>query len=112
MAGRMGGSGDYERSLVMMNDYRLIAELASHGKPRAIDHSACVGRRAAQHIRELLPLALSRFDRVILATHVPPLREACWHEGRISDDEWAPHFTCKAMGDAILQIIAIFRSNS
>jgi hypothetical protein len=40
-----------------------------------------------------------------LATHVPPLREACWHEGRLSDDEWAPHFTCKAMGDAILEIM-------
>jgi hypothetical protein len=36
---------------------------------------------------------------------VPPLRDACWHEGQISNDEWLPHFTCKAMGDVILEIM-------
>ena len=42
----------------------------------------------------------------MLLTHVPPLREACWHAGQISDDEWAPHFTCVATGEAILEIMA------
>ena len=42
---------------------------------------------------------------MLLATHVPPFREACWHEGQISDGEWLPHFTCKAVGDAILEIM-------
>ena len=32
---------------------------------------------------------------------MPPFREACWHEGRISDDDWLPHFTCKAVGDVL-----------
>jgi 3',5'-cyclic-AMP phosphodiesterase len=41
----------------------------------------------------------------VLATHVPPFRDACWHEGTISDDEWLPHFTSKAMGDALLEIM-------
>jgi predicted MPP superfamily phosphohydrolase len=27
--------------------------------------------------------------------------EACWHEGRISDDDWLPHFTCQAVGDVL-----------
>ena len=34
-------------------------------------------------------------------THVPPFREACWHEGQISDDAWLPHFACKAVGDRL-----------
>jgi hypothetical protein len=38
-------------------------------------------------------------------THVPPFRDACWHEGRISDDDWAPHFTCHAAGQAILDVL-------
>jgi 3',5'-cyclic-AMP phosphodiesterase len=42
----------------------------------------------------------------MLLTHVPPLRNACWHEGRVSNDEWAPHFTCQAMGEAILEIMS------
>ena len=44
----------------------------------------------------------------MVATHLPPLREACWHEGQISDDEWAPHFTCKAIGDVLLEIVPDF----
>jgi 3',5'-cyclic-AMP phosphodiesterase len=97
--------GDYERSLVMMNDYRLIAELAAHGKRDRWPILQALGDEAAEHVRTVLPRALERYPHVLLATHVPPLREACWHEGRLSDDEWAPHFTCKAMGDAILEIM-------
>jgi 3',5'-cyclic-AMP phosphodiesterase len=100
--------GDYERSLVMMNDYRLIAELAAHGKRDRWPILQALGDEAAQHIRDVLPVALVRYQQVLLATHVPPLREACWHDGRPSDDEWAPHFTCKAMGDAILEIMRDF----
>jgi 3',5'-cyclic AMP phosphodiesterase CpdA len=100
--------GDYERSMVMMNDYRLIAELAVHGKRDRLPILQALGDEAAAHIRLLLPKALARFEHVILATHVPPLREACWHEGKTSDDEWAPHFTCKAVGDAILEIVRDF----
>ena len=100
--------GDYERSLVMMNDYRLIAELAAHGKRDRWPILNALGDEAAEHVRRLLPPALANYEEVLLATHVPPLREACWHEGRPSDDEWAPHFTCKAMGDAILEIMRDF----
>jgi hypothetical protein len=42
---------------------------------------------------------------VVLLTHVPSFREACWHEGRISDDEWLPHMTCRAVGDVLLEIM-------
>ena len=55
-----------------------------------------------------LPMALAKYDRVFFATHVPPLREACWHEGRISDDHWSPHFTCLAMGQALLEVMRDF----
>jgi hypothetical protein len=33
---------------------------------------------------------------------VPPFRESCWHKGKISDDDWLPHFACKAVGDVLL----------
>ncbi len=100
--------GDYERSFVMMNDYRLIAELAGMTKANRWPKLKALGDLAAGEIRRLLPLALERFAEVLVATHVPPVREACWHEGQISDDEWAPHFTCKAIGDALLEIVPQF----
>ncbi len=100
--------GDYERSYVMMNDYRLIAELSGMTKAERWPKLKSLGDEAGIEIRRLLPAALERFQRVVVATHLPPLREACWHEGQISDDEWAPHFTCKAIGDALLEIVPEF----
>jgi len=97
--------GNYEQSLVMMNDYRLIAELAPLTKQLRWPKLKELGDQAAQHIRCVLPPALAKYPKVILGTHVPPLRDACWHEGQASNDEWLPHFTCKAMGDAILEIM-------
>jgi hypothetical protein len=38
---------------------------------------------------------------VLVPTHVPPFRESCWHEGRVSNDAWLPFFTCKAVGDVL-----------
>jgi len=107
--------GDYERSLVMMNDYRLIEELAgtSHGRGlyyQLYDKAARLpvlrrmGDEAAEHVRSVLPPALEKYSHVLFLTHVPPFREACWHEGRLSDPEWMPHFTCKAVGDALAEI--------
>jgi 3',5'-cyclic-AMP phosphodiesterase len=98
--------GDYERSTVMMNDYRLIAELAALGKRERLPVLRALGEAAAEHVRRWLPAALAKYPRVFLVTHVPPLREACWHEGQISDDEWAPHFVCQALGAAVLEIMA------
>ena len=100
-----GRIGNYERSFVMMNDYRLIKELAGVDKQTRWPLLQAMGDAAADHIRRVLPEALERFPHVFLVTHVPPLREACWYDGRISDDEWAPHFTCKAVGDVILSIM-------
>jgi predicted phosphohydrolase len=100
--------GDYERSLVMMNDYRLIAEFASMSKEARWPLLMAEADAAAAHIRNVLPTALERFARVVLVTHVPPFRESCWHQGEISNDEWLPHFTSQAMGDALLSVMRDF----
>ncbi|MEK6248300.1 MAG: metallophosphoesterase, partial [Planctomycetales bacterium] len=103
-----GRVGDYERSMVMMNDYRLIDELASFSKQDRLVELHKLGDEAAGHIRRWLPAALDRYAEVILLTHIPPLREACWHDGQISDDEWAPHFVCQAVGDVLLEIMPAY----
>jgi predicted phosphohydrolase len=100
-----GRTGDYERSDVMLNDYFLIEELALHDKQSRLPLLQRLGDEAADHMRRVLPPALARYDEVIVLTHVPPFREACWYAGRISDDEWSPHFTCMAMGKALLEIM-------
>ncbi len=96
--------GDYERSFIMMNDYKLIAELAGVYKAERWPLLKALGDQSAAELRKSLLPAVARFPRVLVATHLPPVREACWHEGQISNDEWAPHFTCKAIGDLLLEV--------
>ena len=57
------------------------------------------------HFRNVLPDALEQFEHVLVVTRVPPFRESCWHEGRIWDDDWLPHFACKAVGDVLADIM-------
>ena len=64
------------------------------------------GDLAASHIRDVLPEAMQRYGEVYVVTHVPPLQDACWYDGQTADDQWAPHFTCKAVGDALLEVAA------
>ena len=98
--------GDYDRSLVELNDYRLIQELAGWDKVVRQQVLQALGDQAAEHIRTVLPVALEAYRCVFLLTHVPPVRQACRYYGNPADDDWVPHFTCKAMGDALLDIMA------
>jgi len=97
--GRLGtGHG----SRVELNDYHLIEDFDGVPLSARFARLRALGDEAAAHVRRVLPLALGRFRRLIFLTHVPPFRAACWHEGRISDDDFLPHFTCKAVGDVLI----------
>jgi hypothetical protein len=98
-----GRLGDYAGSDVLLNDYGLIGEFGGFGEEKAerLARLNALGDEAAAHFRSVLPAALARFRHVVVLTHVPPFKAACWHEGQISDDNWLPHFTCKAVGDVL-----------
>jgi hypothetical protein len=87
---------------VRLNDWRLIDELAGLDDEQRLEKLEALGDEAAEHFRSVLPEALARYAHMLVLTHVPPFREACWHDGRISDDDWLPHFSCKAVGDVLL----------
>jgi Icc protein len=97
-----GRFGDFIRSRVMLNDYLHIEELAYLPKATRLERLHALGDEAAAHFRSVLPEALERFRNVIVATHVPPFEGACWHDGKLSDDEWLPHFSCRATGAVLL----------
>ncbi len=97
-----GRLGDYANSNVMLNDYLLIADLVFPNRFLRRDRLRQLGDEAAEHFRTWIPAAVQRRDNILIATHVPPFRDACWHEGRISDDDWLPHFSCAAVGDALI----------
>ena len=115
--------GDFLGSNVMLNDYLLINELqeqmsqdgqgglAASGEPWARDRRPlqqrlqALGDEAADHFRHVVPLALASHRRVITLIHAPPFREACRYNGRVSDDHWAPHFSCGAAGAAFRELM-------
>lgn len=102
--------GDFDHSDVLLNDYLLIEELARFNRHSTLDRSGlggalnALGDQAAEHFATVLPEALKTYARVLVLTHVPPFREACWHAGCISEDDYLPHFSCRAVGDVLRRL--------
>lgn len=103
-----GRCGDYHQSSVLLNDFALIYDLAGLSKQERLRKLNELGDEAADYFRTLLPRAFETYRRVFLATHVPPFKESCWHEGRISDDDFLPFFACKAVGDVLVEIMHVY----
>jgi hypothetical protein len=100
-----GRLGNGAKSQVLLNDFVYIQELAGLSQQERFQKLNTLGDRAAEYFREILPQALNRFTSLLLVTHVPPFKAACWHEGQISDNEFLPHFTCQAVGDTLLEMM-------
>jgi Icc protein len=96
-----GRLGNFFDSRVMLNDYVLIADLKDLAQGERFAKLNSLGDAAAAFLEARTAEALVSHQHVIVLTHVPPFRDACWHEGRISDDDWLPHFACKAVGDRL-----------
>ncbi|UCF98273.1 MAG: metallophosphoesterase [Spirochaetaceae bacterium] len=93
--------GDYHGSTVDLSDFYLIHELAGLSKQDRLVKLRQFGDEAAAHLKAVLPEALESADHVVVLTHVPPFRQAAWYQGRPSDDQWLPFFSCKAVGDVL-----------
>ncbi|MFO7908371.1 MAG: metallophosphoesterase family protein [Planctomycetota bacterium] len=106
-----GRVGNYQGSTVTLSDFSLIHELAGLSKQERWAVLKALGDESAAAIRQSLPQALERYARVFFVTHVPPLRDACWHNGSVSDDHWAPLFTCQAVGDVVMEIAGRHRQS-
>jgi 3',5'-cyclic AMP phosphodiesterase CpdA len=100
-----GRFGDFGSSGVLLNDYRLIEELKNQTREERLVTLNALGDEAADHFRRVLPEALARHRKVVALTHVPPFAEAAWYQGRISDPQWLPHFSSRALGEAIVEIM-------
>ncbi len=94
--------GNAASTPVLLNDFLVIDDLAGAGRADLTARLRRLGDEAAAHVKRVLPEALESHENVLVVTHVPPFREACWHRGGYSDDDWLPYFTCKALGDVLV----------
>ncbi len=104
-----GRLGDLDGSDVILNDFLLIEELRcwrdhhTLDKPALRKALAALGDEAAAYLRGVVADAAARYPSVIVATHIPPFREAAWYQDRPSADDFLPYFSCKAVGDVLLE---------
>jgi len=102
-----GRLGDYQNSRVVLNDSRLIADLFQEkilGKYQLLEKMQQLADEDAMKLRKDLEQAISQNPKkIIVLTHVPPFKEACLHEGKISNDDWLPYFSSKVTGDTLIK---------
>ncbi len=100
-----GKIGDFGGSTVELNDFRCIKELKLSDRGERLEAMQELADEAAKHFRRVLPKVLKNHRRIIVLTHVPPFKEACRYNGRPSQEEWLPYFSCKAVGDVLKDIM-------
>lgn len=90
--------GDYENSYVRLNDFVQIDDFRSTDYANWKSMLGQLGDLAAERLSAKLQALPEDARQLIVLTHVPPFREACWYEGRTTDDDWAPFFVCGQVG--------------
>ncbi len=103
-----GRYGDYNHSTVALNDSRLIADLFQEkclGKDKLLAKMRQLADKDAEKLKgQLLEALHLNAQRIIVVTHIPPFKENCLHEGKISDDNFLPYFASRATGEVLLSI--------
>jgi hypothetical protein len=103
-----GRLGDYHNSRVALNDSRMISDLFQEkilGRSQLLAKMQQLGDYDASQLQEQLIRAAALCPkRIIVLTHIPPFKEVCLHEGKISNDDWLPYFASKASGDVLMNI--------
>ncbi len=101
--GRLGSS---QNSNIFLNDYLKIENFIGKGKAERFALLNQLGDQAAIYLEKSLQRAIELYVDIYLLTHVPPFTEACWHNGAIAEDDFLPHFACKAVGDILIKIMS------
>lgn len=104
-----GRYGDYTNSHVALNDSRMIIDLFQSnilGKYQLLKKMQQLADQDAQQLKIKLSDAISNHypKKVIILIHVPPFKEACLYEGKISNADFLPFFSSKITGDILMQI--------
>jgi len=93
--------------VLMAPDYILIGDIAWLSKEQRFEKLRELADLCTQQIIMKLSNAFRDFEEVILCVHVPPFAESCDHGGKPMTDNLLPHFTSKALGDALVEFMSI-----
>lgn len=86
-----------EKTFIKSPDHAAINEFDGLSHSQSMKKMAELGKESAQSIRKILPLALTKYKNVVIATHVPPFFGA----NKNCSPKHQPHFTNLSAGLAI-----------
>lgn len=100
--------GDPESWNVKLNDWKYIQDMRAvynMGSPIRLETLRVLGRQEAQKLREKLAWldSGSPIEKLLVLTHVPPFPQACVYDGKVSDADWLPWFTCIEVGKVLAE---------
>jgi predicted phosphohydrolase len=102
-----GRYGDQQSSLEL-TDFRKIEDLFTAQDESRRRLFSVMAQRTDSLVAELaiqMEAILRQDPRVvIIATHVPPYREAAFYKGEHSDNQFAPFFSSQAMGELLTKV--------
>jgi predicted phosphohydrolase len=105
-----GRAGNALTTPIVLNDDRLIAELAAQkGRRAKVALKQLLADADAERLRVLLKRAAAMASTIMVATHVPPFPEMLPATGRLANPDWLPLLICGATG-AVLRDFAAAHS--
>ena len=103
-----GRLGDYQNSPVSLNDSRMIDDLFQEkmlGRQQLLRKMQALADMDASALKNDLTQAIRHQpQKIIVLTHVPPFKEVSQHMGQVSDDNYLPYFSSKAIGDVLMSV--------
>lgn len=100
-------NGDYENSNLTMSDWLYIDDLRKEyvkGMGPLKKQLMKLADMDAKKLERRVLKAVKSFKKIIIATHVPPLKEVCLNAGRKSTPSGLPFFSSKCLGESIVPI--------
>jgi predicted phosphodiesterase len=96
-----GIAGAGQRTSVVSPDRYQIKDFDKLNRRQFFERLETLGRESASYFRQVLPRALSRFENVLIATHVPTFTQVLRFEDRFCDWDKQPFFSNRAAGNVI-----------
>lgn len=114
--GWIDGTGDLVNSHTSAVDFDQIEDVRAdwdevHSE-KMREKLVAMAKPSVDYVREVLPQALKSYKKVILATHIPPFKEAAVDDGGTPmGDTFTPFNVCQTLGDEIASIMKNYPKN-
>ncbi len=97
-------SGNFDITPIIY-DFSEIQDFIGFGRHQWKTFMLNLGEQSALDSENTLLKVFEKYSSVIFVTHCPPFREACYYEGKITDDAWAPIFVNLSLGRMLMELM-------